>query len=85
MSGHEQLRMLLANQAEKLMKGEISFDDFQISLPCGIENSEDEDISELMDLIVHEPAAGGVFGTAKETSEKYRKKIWMLIEKLLSV
>ncbi len=46
------------------------------------EMDEDELIDELVDLIEHEPKAGGLFGVTKKEHEKYMEQISTIIEKL---
>ncbi len=47
-----------------------------------ITGKDDEDISELVDLITHEPKSSGFLGVRKSVHDQYMKKIWFLIEKL---
>jgi len=75
----ENVRKLVANLAKKLYSGEITFDEFLMGAP---DNDEDEDISELIDLIEHEPKRGGFMGISPEKHDLYMAEIKKLIEKL---
>jgi len=42
----------------------------------------DEEISELVELITHEPKSGGFLGVKKSVHDEYMTNIWSLVEKL---
>jgi len=72
-------RKLTARLAKELYAGEITFDDFLMQAP---EDDTDEEISELIDLITHEPKKGGFMGVSPKEHDKYMEEIKELIEKL---
>jgi hypothetical protein len=75
----EDKRKFTAILAKELYKGKITFDDFLLKVP---DDENDEDISELIDLITHEPKRGGFMGVKKKEHDKYMANINDLINKL---
>jgi len=73
-------RKLVASLAKKLCAGEITFDEFLLGTP---EDDSDEEISELIDLIEHEPKRGGFMGVSPNKHDNYIEKINKLIKDLL--
>jgi hypothetical protein len=73
-------RKLVASLAKKLYAGEITFDEFLLGTP---EDDSDEEISELIDLIEHEPKRGGFMGVSPKKHDNYIEKINKLIKDLL--
>jgi hypothetical protein len=71
-------RQKAAALARDLYANKIDFKTFAMT----ITGEDDEDISELVDLITHEPKSGGFLGVKKSIHDQYMKKIWSLIEKL---
>ena len=57
--------------------GALAFDEFLELMP---EDSNDEEIAELLDLIVHEPQKGGIFGAGPEEYAKHRGRIRALVD-----
>lgn len=72
-------RKIAAQLARRFYSSEIDFDQFCMDYP---EYDKDKDISELYDLIEHEPKKGGFFGISSDQHESYIQKIFRLIEKL---
>ena len=72
-------RKLVAKLAKDLYDGKITFDEFLLKVPG--ENT-DEDISDLIYLITHEPKKGGFMGVKPEEHDTYFKEISNLVEKL---
>ncbi len=75
----EDNRKLTARLAKEFYEGKITFDDFLMHTP---DDENDEDISELIDLITHEPKRGGFMGVSKKEHDKYMASIQELINKL---
>ena len=72
-------RKLVAKLEKDLYDGKITFDEFLLKVPG--ENTDD-DISDLIYLITHEPKKGGFMGVKSEEHGAYLEKIIKLIEKL---
>ena len=72
-------RKLTARLAIEMYEGNISFEDFLMGVP---EETNDEEISELIDLITHEPKKGGFMGVSSSKHNKYMAEINKLIVKL---
>ena len=72
-------RQKAAALARDLYAEKIDFKTFIMSVAS---EDADEDISELVDLITHEPKSGGFLGVKKSVHDEYMTKIWSLIDKL---
>jgi hypothetical protein len=72
-------RILAARLARQLYNKEITFTDLEANYP---EDTEDNEIQELFDLIEHEPKAGGLFGVSQSTHQNHMNKIQDLIIRL---
>jgi hypothetical protein len=75
----ENKRKLAAKVATEYYEKKITFDEFLVAMP---EDDNDEDISDLIDLIEHEPQQGGIFGVSKKHYDAHMVEIKKLIEKL---
>jgi hypothetical protein len=75
----ENARRLTARLAREFYERKISFRDFLKQVP---DEGTDQDISELIDLIEHEPARGGFMGVSPEEHDSYLEAIKELIERL---
>lgn len=47
-----------------------------------VPGTDDEDVSEIVDLIEHEPKVGGLFGISPKEHDEYMQRILQLIHKL---
>jgi len=75
--GNTRLRLEVAHWAQQYLDGGIPFERFLNLAP---EEPEDQDIEELIDLIVHEPKRGGLFGVSAADYETHMRRIRELIE-----
>jgi hypothetical protein len=69
----------IAELAEQLFAGDLGYDEFIRSVPKA---SDDQNVSELIDLIVHEPTVGGPEGISPEEHDEYLARVDSLILKL---
>jgi len=69
----------IAELAEQLFAGDLGYDDFIRSVP---KSSDDDSVTELIDLIVHEPTVGGPEGISPEEHDEYLARVDRLIVKL---
>ena len=76
----EEMRKQVAELADNLYVGALSYKQFMDSIPD--EAWDDEDAAELIDMITHEPKVGGFLGVSKAEGEKNRNQILALIAKL---
>jgi hypothetical protein len=78
------LRKKAATLARSFLEGRITYEQFI----DGLDENEDEDVTELEDLVEHMPARGGCFGSLFGWSDKdlarYRAEIEAVIRKLES-
>jgi hypothetical protein len=74
-------RASIARQAEEVIAGRPTFEDFVLSLPKDIENQDDL-IGQLVDLLEHEPKVGGFLGISVDDHQKYMGKMQELIRVL---
>ena len=65
-------RINIGRLAELYLAGRMSWTDFMLAAP---ENTEDEEVAELIDLIEHEPKRGGVFGARPEQHDQHMERI----------
>lgn len=72
-------RQKAATLARDLYAKKIDFKTFIMTVTG---EDADEDISELVDLITHEPKFDGFLGAKKPVHDEYMTKIWSLIDKL---
>ena len=73
-------RKVVAELASSLYAGRLSYDEFIGSLPSDCEG--DEEVSQLVDLITHEPKPGGLFCISATDHEAYIADIRTRIETL---
>jgi len=71
-------RARIALQAEEVIAGRLAFRDFLLNLPDDIE-TEDQLVSELVDLLEHEPKVDGFLGVSAEEHQKYMSRAYELI------
>ena len=74
-------RKIAARLAKELYEGKINFSEFLTAFP---DDTTDDDIAELIDLITHEPKIGGFMGVSAKEHDIYLAQISLLIEKLSS-
>jgi len=74
-----ELRINIAALARRLYAKEVTFSEFMEGAP---EQDEDELIDELVDLIIHEPKKGGIFGMKESEHKEYLNEVFQVIEKL---
>ncbi len=72
-------RQKAAALARDLYANKIDFNTFIMTVAG---EDTDEDISELVELITHEPKSGGSLGVKKSVHDEYMTKIWSLVKKL---
>lgn len=72
-------RILASKLAEDLFSGKIDFKQFAMDFP---EDENDSDLSELFDLIEHQPKVGGLLGESKSDSNRRMERINELIATL---
>lgn len=72
------LRKKAAEDVERFYRGEIGL----LDIMAIYDKCEDKEINELIDLVVHEPKAGGWFGMKPDDYKKYMAEISALIAKL---
>lgn len=72
-------RILASKLAEDLFSGKIDFKQFATDFP---EDENDSVLSELFDLIEHQPKVGGLFGESKSDSTRRMERINELIATL---
>jgi hypothetical protein len=72
-------RHLAARLARQLEAGQISTEQFLADFP---EDTGDDTIDELYDMIEHEPQLGGLFGVSESKYKSYKAEILLLILKL---
>jgi hypothetical protein len=82
MKATREIRLAVARRAEELSTGKITFDQFLSSIPAGTD--ADDDISELEDVLTHEPKEGGLLGVSRARHSDYVKSVSDLIERLKS-
>ena len=75
-----ELRKRSAALARSLLERKITYEQFI----DGIDENEDEDVSELEYLIEHMPARGGFLGASKKRFAQYMAEIESVIRKLES-
>jgi hypothetical protein len=71
------VRSHIASQAEDVIEGRLGYWDFINGLPP--EHVQDELIAELVDLIEHEPKAGGFLGMSVKEHAKYITRVHEII------
>jgi hypothetical protein len=76
------VRVKVAMLATSLLEGQLDYRTFLEGLPEDAMSFYDPEITELLDLIEHEPAVGGLFGATPAKSAEYRAKIWSIVEQL---
>ena len=80
---NQELRRKVADLARAYYRGEFDYRTFWKQLPPEISTEpKDEQIHELLDLIEHEPAVGGILGVSREEHETYAARIKLLIGEL---
>ena len=71
-------RARIALQAEEVIAGRLAFRNFLLNLPDDIE-TKDQLVSELVDLLEHEPKVGGFLGVSAEEHQKEMSRAYQLI------
>jgi hypothetical protein len=71
------VRSQIASQAKDVIEGHLEYWDFINGLPP--EHEQDELIAELVDLIEHEPKAGGFLGMSAKEHAKYMARVHEII------
>lgn len=77
------LRRKVAGFAKQYRLGELSFEKF-LELAPESDQFEDDDISELLDLMEHEPQKDGLFGVGEKEYVRHMARIDALIARLLN-
>jgi len=72
------LRRRVAAAARSYMDGSLTWEAFMMEFS----EAEDPQISELVDLIEHEPQRDGLLGVSEKDFDKYREATDRLIQKL---
>ena len=72
-------RRRVAEWAEQYLAGDLSFQRFLELVP---EESGDSLVTELVDLVEHEPKRGGIFGATPEQHDGHMRKVRELIAAL---
>ncbi len=65
-------RRQVAEWAERYLAGNLSFQRFLELVP---EESEDSLVTELVDLVEHEPKRGGILGATPEQYDRHMRKL----------
>jgi len=65
-------RINVGQLAKLYLAGRMSFADCMRAVP---KESEDDDVEELIDLIVHEPKRGGFFGASPEEHDEHMERV----------
>ena len=78
----EQLRHEVAALAQQYRAQQMDFRGLLMALPVEVDQTEDEDICELLDLIEHEPGKGGFLGVAAFQHAEHMARIDALIVQL---
>lgn len=73
-----ELRRKIASCARDFYAQKITIDELLVEAAV---RDEDDLIDELIDLIVHEPAVGRIFGVSKREHDAHIQKIYEIIEK----
>jgi hypothetical protein len=71
----------LGRLAAEYLAGRVSFADFMQAAP---EDTEDEEVAELIDLIEHEPKRGGFLGASPEEHDRHMARIGELARSISS-
>jgi hypothetical protein len=71
-------RKLAAKLAKQFYSGSLTYAELITTFP----DSDDFDVNELLALIEHEPAKGGLFGASEWEHYSYIQRINTLIDKL---
>lgn len=80
---NQELRRKAADLARAYYRGEFDYRTFWKQLPPEVSTEpKDEQIHELLDLIEHDPAVGGILGVSREEHETYVARIKLLIGEL---
>lgn len=72
-------RHLAARLARQLFEKQITFKQLVDDYP---EDTEDDEIDALFDLIEHQPQSGGLFGVSQSKYDSYNAKMLLLIYSL---
>jgi hypothetical protein len=78
-----ELRRKVGELAAALLDGQLDYATFLQELPKEAESASDPQIEELLDLIEHEPAVGGLFGISLLEHQNYRGEMDHLVKALL--
>jgi len=71
-------RRTVASLAKAFYEQRLTFEQFLKQFPV----TNDEEVTELLDLIEHEPKKGGFFGVSEESYREHMEKIYRLIDRL---
>jgi len=71
----------IAQRARRYLEGALGFEEFMRLAP---EQTDDDDIAELVDLIEHEPKRGGFLGASEREYVAHMTRIRELVDKLSS-
>ncbi|MBW3624861.1 MAG: hypothetical protein KY468_15780 [Armatimonadetes bacterium] len=75
------IRRRVAELATDLSAGKLTYEEFFDLLPEETDDTEDEEIAELLDLIEHEPQVGFLWAS-KEEHDRHMARIEELIHRL---
>ena len=75
------IRQRVAELATTLYDGRLTYEEFLAALP-DLDLGTDDDVTELLDLIEHEPARGRVFGLSPQEHDAYVADIRARIARL---
>jgi MoxR-like ATPase len=81
-SHHAERRRHIANVVIDYLDGELSYETLWDRVATKDDDHEDEELSELLDLLEHEPAASGVFGVGTSAHAAYMAQLRALAERL---
>ena len=79
---NEDMRTTVADLARRHIDGELSWTEFFDSLPDEAEDSDDELICELIDLIQHTPAADGIFPSARRIRQAWEENLARVLKSI---
>jgi hypothetical protein len=65
-------RKKIADAVDALLSDSITYDQFLSIVP---EESDDEDVAEVLDLVAHQPKQGGLLGVSRKEYEAYNRRI----------
>jgi len=81
-SHHAEKRRRVANVVLDYLDGELSYETLWDRVGTKDDDHQDEELSELLYLLEHEPAASGVFGAGTSAYAAYMAQLRALAERL---